>query len=206
MLTLYLPFSKSSSRCLSPPAVTNVCPLCVLQVWPTPQFGQPVSPSWARPSRRPWGRLRRASCRAFTSAWAAAVEPWWEECLSTTLVRPVGAGTGKCLNQPHCLFLAAWGQKTVGDKLVFLQKLTGAAATFRGIGMASLVILLIFAFIQFLTGEAEGKGGKNFFCPKLCLFSCAPELIQYCETNSALTTANRKWRLTRCYVIRIGAL
>ncbi|XP_045908349.1 major facilitator superfamily domain-containing protein 6-A [Micropterus dolomieu] len=36
----------------------------------------------------------------------------------------------------------------------------GAAATFRGIGMASLVILLIFAFIQFLTGEAEGKEDK----------------------------------------------
>uniref|UniRef100_A0A8C6U3U6 Major facilitator superfamily associated domain-containing protein n=1 Tax=Neogobius melanostomus TaxID=47308 RepID=A0A8C6U3U6_9GOBI len=34
----------------------------------------------------------------------------------------------------------------------------GAAATFRGIGMASLVILLIFAFIQFMTGEAEEKG------------------------------------------------
>uniref|UniRef100_A0A3B5B8I8 Major facilitator superfamily domain-containing protein 6-A-like n=1 Tax=Stegastes partitus TaxID=144197 RepID=A0A3B5B8I8_9TELE len=31
----------------------------------------------------------------------------------------------------------------------------GAAATFRGIGMASLVILLIFSFIQCLTGEAE---------------------------------------------------
>ncbi|XP_072232165.1 major facilitator superfamily domain-containing protein 6-like isoform X2 [Leuresthes tenuis] len=33
----------------------------------------------------------------------------------------------------------------------------GAAETFRGIGMASLVILLIFAFIQCLSGEAEGK-------------------------------------------------
>ncbi|XP_028326185.1 major facilitator superfamily domain-containing protein 6-like isoform X2 [Gouania willdenowi] len=33
----------------------------------------------------------------------------------------------------------------------------GAAATFRGIGMASLVILLIFAFIQCLSGEMEGK-------------------------------------------------
>ncbi|XP_054479858.1 LOW QUALITY PROTEIN: major facilitator superfamily domain-containing protein 6-A-like [Anoplopoma fimbria] len=36
----------------------------------------------------------------------------------------------------------------------------GAAATFRGIGMASLVILLIFAFIQCLTGEEEGKEDK----------------------------------------------
>uniref|UniRef100_A0A665UT40 Major facilitator superfamily domain containing 6b n=1 Tax=Echeneis naucrates TaxID=173247 RepID=A0A665UT40_ECHNA len=36
----------------------------------------------------------------------------------------------------------------------------GAAATFRGIGMASLVILLIFAFIQCLTGEAEDKEDK----------------------------------------------
>ncbi|XP_037617363.1 major facilitator superfamily domain-containing protein 6-A-like isoform X1 [Sebastes umbrosus] len=36
----------------------------------------------------------------------------------------------------------------------------GAAATFRGIGMASLVILLIFSFIQCLTGEAEGKEDK----------------------------------------------
>ncbi|XP_059184160.1 major facilitator superfamily domain-containing protein 6-A-like [Centropristis striata] len=36
----------------------------------------------------------------------------------------------------------------------------GAAATFRGIGMASLVILLIFALIQYLTGEAEGKEDK----------------------------------------------
>uniref|UniRef100_A0A4W6DVY5 Major facilitator superfamily domain containing 6a n=1 Tax=Lates calcarifer TaxID=8187 RepID=A0A4W6DVY5_LATCA len=37
----------------------------------------------------------------------------------------------------------------------------GAAATFRGIGMASLVILLIFSLIQWLSGETEGKGGKN---------------------------------------------
>nr|XP_033471380.1 major facilitator superfamily domain-containing protein 6-A-like isoform X2 [Epinephelus lanceolatus] len=36
----------------------------------------------------------------------------------------------------------------------------GAAATFRGIGMASLVILLIFAFIQCVTGESEGKEDK----------------------------------------------
>ncbi|XP_041637922.1 major facilitator superfamily domain-containing protein 6-A isoform X2 [Cheilinus undulatus] len=36
----------------------------------------------------------------------------------------------------------------------------GAAATFRGIGMASLVILLIFSFIQCLTGETEGKEDK----------------------------------------------
>lgn len=34
----------------------------------------------------------------------------------------------------------------------------GAAATFRGIGMASLVILLIFSFIQYLTAENEDKG------------------------------------------------
>lgn len=33
----------------------------------------------------------------------------------------------------------------------------GTAATFRGIGMASLVILLIFAFIQFITGEGGEK-------------------------------------------------
>ncbi|XP_035854321.1 major facilitator superfamily domain-containing protein 6-A isoform X2 [Sander lucioperca] len=33
----------------------------------------------------------------------------------------------------------------------------GAAETFRGIGMASLVILLIFSFIQCLTGETEEK-------------------------------------------------
>ena len=67
------------------------CDLClslrVLQVWPTPQFGPPVSPSWVRRSPRLWGRRLRGSCRAFTSGWAAAVEPWWEECLSTTLVR-----------------------------------------------------------------------------------------------------------------------
>ncbi|TMS11495.1 Major facilitator superfamily domain-containing protein 6-A [Larimichthys crocea] len=36
----------------------------------------------------------------------------------------------------------------------------GAAATFRGIGMASLVILLVFAFIQCLAGETEGKEDK----------------------------------------------
>ncbi|XP_061571339.1 major facilitator superfamily domain-containing protein 6-A [Cololabis saira] len=33
----------------------------------------------------------------------------------------------------------------------------GAAATFRGIGMASLVILLIFSFIQCLSGHSEDK-------------------------------------------------
>ncbi|XP_075950864.1 major facilitator superfamily domain-containing protein 6-A-like [Anarhichas minor] len=36
----------------------------------------------------------------------------------------------------------------------------GAAEAFRGIGMASLIILLIFALIQYLTGEAEGKEDK----------------------------------------------
>lgn len=36
----------------------------------------------------------------------------------------------------------------------------GAAATFRGIGMASLVILLIFSFIQCLSREEEGKEDK----------------------------------------------
>ncbi|XP_004563373.1 major facilitator superfamily domain-containing protein 6 [Maylandia zebra] len=36
----------------------------------------------------------------------------------------------------------------------------GAADTFRGIGMASLVILLIFSFIQCLTGDTEGKEDK----------------------------------------------
>ncbi|XP_069020148.1 major facilitator superfamily domain-containing protein 6-A-like [Embiotoca jacksoni] len=36
----------------------------------------------------------------------------------------------------------------------------GAAATFRGIGMASLVILLIFSFIQCLSGGLEGKEDK----------------------------------------------
>ncbi|CAK6975469.1 major facilitator superfamily domain-containing protein 6-A-like [Scomber scombrus] len=36
----------------------------------------------------------------------------------------------------------------------------GAAETFRGIGMASLVILLIFSFIQCLSGESEGKEDK----------------------------------------------
>lgn len=36
----------------------------------------------------------------------------------------------------------------------------GAAETFRGIGMASLVILLIFSFIQCLTKEIEGKEDK----------------------------------------------
>lgn len=37
----------------------------------------------------------------------------------------------------------------------------GAAETFRGIGMASLVILLIFSFIQCLTRDTEGRGGSN---------------------------------------------
>ncbi|XP_028255969.1 major facilitator superfamily domain-containing protein 6-A isoform X2 [Parambassis ranga] len=36
----------------------------------------------------------------------------------------------------------------------------GAAETFTGIGMASLVILLIFSFIQCLTGETEGQEDK----------------------------------------------
>ncbi|KAM7375496.1 hypothetical protein PAMA_014556 [Pampus argenteus] len=36
----------------------------------------------------------------------------------------------------------------------------GAAETFRGIGMASLVILLIFSFIQCLSRETEGKEDK----------------------------------------------
>ncbi|XP_077369184.1 major facilitator superfamily domain-containing protein 6-like isoform X2 [Festucalex cinctus] len=36
----------------------------------------------------------------------------------------------------------------------------GAAASFRGIGMASLIILLIFVLIQCLTGEREGNEDK----------------------------------------------
>ncbi|KAJ8351536.1 hypothetical protein SKAU_G00230120 [Synaphobranchus kaupii] len=36
----------------------------------------------------------------------------------------------------------------------------GAAATFRGIGMASLVILLIFSLIQYITGENQDKEDK----------------------------------------------
>lgn len=41
---------------------------------------------------------------------------------------------------------------------------TGAAATFRGIGMACLVILLLFALIQWLAvpSEEEGKPVHSF--------------------------------------------
>lgn len=41
---------------------------------------------------------------------------------------------------------------------------TGAAATFRGIGMACLVILLLFALIQWLAvpDEEEGKHVHSF--------------------------------------------
>lgn len=42
-----------------------------------------------------------------------------------------------------------------------LLRSAGAAATFRGIGMASLVILLIFALIQCLCGESEDKGERD---------------------------------------------
>lgn len=37
-----------------------------------------------------------------------------------------------------------------------LSIFAGAAASFRGIGMASLIILLIFVLIQCLTGQTEG--------------------------------------------------
>lgn len=52
-----------------------------------PQCGQPVSPTSVLQCLQSWGPLPRVSSRACTWGWAVAVEPWWGECLSTSLVR-----------------------------------------------------------------------------------------------------------------------
>ncbi len=46
---------------------------------------------------------------------------------------------------------------------------SGAAETFRGIGMTSLVILLIFSLIMCITGQNEKKG-KQLHLVLLILF------------------------------------
>lgn len=46
----------------------------------------------------------------------------------------------------------------------------GAAETFRGIGMASLVILLLFALIQWVAVPQKGEGLYLLYC--LCVCVC----------------------------------
>lgn len=74
-------------------------------------------------------------------------------------------------------FALIFGPSTVSDEgyLAFLELLyrvlfvsTGAAATFRGIGMACLVILLLFALIQWLAVPDEEEG-KHACCSLMVL-------------------------------------
>lgn len=68
----------------------------------------------------------------------------------------------------------------------------GTAATFRGIGMASLVILLIFAFIQFITGDSEEKGqqmlAENIPVPSSPVPIATIDLVNSSSTGTSVTS------------------
>lgn len=83
----------------------------------------------------------------------------WAACISflSAAVPPALRTSAQGILQGLHLGLGRGCGATVGG--VFVNYF-GAAATFRGIGMASLVILLIFSFIQWLTGDDEGKEDK----------------------------------------------
>ncbi|XP_054864160.1 major facilitator superfamily domain-containing protein 6-A isoform X2 [Amphiprion ocellaris] len=83
----------------------------------------------------------------------------WAACISflSAAVPPALRTSAQGILQGLHLGLGRGCGATVGG--VFVNYF-GAAATFRGIGMASLVILLVFSFIQCLTGDDEGKEDK----------------------------------------------
>lgn len=68
----------------------------------------------------------------------------------------------------------------------------GTAATFRGIGMASLVILLIFAFIQFITGDSDEKGqqmlAENIPVPSSPVPIATIDLVNSSSTGTSVTS------------------
>ncbi|XP_026217113.1 major facilitator superfamily domain-containing protein 6-A isoform X2 [Anabas testudineus] len=83
----------------------------------------------------------------------------WAACISflSAAVPPALRTSAQGILQGLHLGLGRGCGAMVGGVLV---NYFGAAETFRGIGMASLVILLIFSLIQYLTGEAEDKEDK----------------------------------------------
>ncbi|XP_068575709.1 major facilitator superfamily domain-containing protein 6-A-like [Cebidichthys violaceus] len=83
----------------------------------------------------------------------------WAACISflSAAVPPALRTSAQGILQGLHLGLGRGCGAMVGGVLV---NYFGAAEAFRGIGMASLVILLVFALIQCLTGEAEGKEDK----------------------------------------------
>lgn len=83
----------------------------------------------------------------------------WAACISflSAAVPPALRTSAQGILQGLHLGLGRGCGAMVGGVLV---SYFGAAETFRGIGMASLVILLIFSFIQCLTGRAEGEEDK----------------------------------------------
>ncbi|XP_038153458.1 major facilitator superfamily domain-containing protein 6-A-like isoform X1 [Cyprinodon tularosa] len=85
------------------------------------------------------------------SVWAACIS-----FLSAAVPSPLRTSAQGILQGLH-LGLGRGCGAMVGGVFV---KYFGAAETFRGIGMASLVILLIFSFIQCLSGESEEKEDK----------------------------------------------
>ncbi|XP_035533604.1 major facilitator superfamily domain-containing protein 6-like isoform X1 [Morone saxatilis] len=83
----------------------------------------------------------------------------WAACISflSAAVPPALRTSAQGILQGLHLGLGRGCGAMVGGVLV---NYFGAAETFRGIGMASLIILFIFAFIQCLTGQNEGKEDK----------------------------------------------
>uniref|UniRef100_H3DIF6 Major facilitator superfamily domain containing 6a n=1 Tax=Tetraodon nigroviridis TaxID=99883 RepID=H3DIF6_TETNG len=83
----------------------------------------------------------------------------WAACISylSAAVPPALRTSAQGILQGLHLGLGRGCGAMVGGVLVYYF---GAAETFRGIGMASLVILLIFSFIQCLSREMEGKEDK----------------------------------------------
>ncbi|KAF3688372.1 Major facilitator superfamily domain-containing protein 6 [Channa argus] len=83
----------------------------------------------------------------------------WAACISflSAAVPPALRTSAQGILQGLHLGLGRGCGAMVGGVLV---NYFGAAETFRGIGMASLVILLIFSLIQCLTGDSEGEEDK----------------------------------------------
>ncbi|XP_048854655.1 major facilitator superfamily domain-containing protein 6-like isoform X3 [Brienomyrus brachyistius] len=83
----------------------------------------------------------------------------WAACISylSAAVPPALRTSAQGILQGLHLGLGRGCGAMVGGVFV---KYFGAPATFRGLGMASLVILLLFSFIQCLTGQSEDKEDK----------------------------------------------
>ncbi|KAK2857136.1 hypothetical protein Q5P01_005871 [Channa striata] len=116
----------------------------------------------------------------------------WAACISflSAAVPPALRTSAQGILQGLHLGLGRGCGAMVGGVLV---NYFGAAATFRGIGMASLVILLIFSLIQCLTGDSEGEEDKmlaeNIPVPSSPVPIATIDLVQSQNTVGSLAPA-----------------